>query len=79
MINTFTDVAKNTRFSFLGNVCIGRDIRLRELQEAYSVIIWVCFYFHSMINFLFYKAYGTAVDRRLDIPGEVYSFKISDR
>ncbi|CAH8638020.1 unnamed protein product [Schistosoma bovis] len=70
VINTFTDVAKNTRFSFLGNVCIGRDIRLRELQEAYSVIIWVCFYFHSMINFLFYKAYGTAVDRRLDIPGE---------
>ncbi|VDP42314.1 unnamed protein product [Schistosoma mattheei] len=55
VINTFTDVAKNTRFSFLGNVCIGRDIRLRELQEAYSVIIW---------------AYGTAVDRRLDIPGE---------
>uniref|UniRef100_A0A095C5W2 NADPH:adrenodoxin oxidoreductase, mitochondrial n=1 Tax=Schistosoma haematobium TaxID=6185 RepID=A0A095C5W2_SCHHA len=70
VINTFTDVARNTRFSFLGNVCIGRDIRLRELQEAYSVIIWVCFYFHSMINFLFYKAYGTAVDRRLDIPGE---------
>lgn len=55
VINTFTEVAKNTRFSFLGNVCIGRDIKLGELQEAYSIIIW---------------AYGTAVDRRLDIPGE---------
>ncbi|CAH8589988.1 unnamed protein product [Schistosoma turkestanicum] len=55
VINTFVEVSKNERFSFFGNVCIGKDIKLKELQEAYSAIIW---------------AYGTAVDRRLDIPGE---------
>ncbi|KAH8863962.1 NADPH:adrenodoxin oxidoreductase, mitochondrial [Schistosoma japonicum] len=55
VINTFTEVAKNPRFSFFGNVCIGKDVKLKELQEAYSVIIW---------------AYGAAIDRRLNIPGE---------
>ncbi|CAH8642205.1 unnamed protein product [Heterobilharzia americana] len=55
VINTFTEVAKNPRFSFLGNVCIGRDVKLRELQEAYTAIVW---------------AYGATVDRRLNIPGE---------
>nr|CAH8869198.1 unnamed protein product [Trichobilharzia regenti] len=55
VINTFTEVAKNPRFSFLGNVHIGRDVNLKDLQMSYAAIIW---------------AYGAAVDRRLNIPGE---------
>ncbi|VDP92647.1 unnamed protein product [Echinostoma caproni] len=55
VINTFTEVAKNRRFHFLGNVAVGKDIRLCELQRAYSVVI---------------MAYGASRDRMLDIPGE---------
>ncbi|OON23745.1 hypothetical protein X801_00342, partial [Opisthorchis viverrini] len=55
VINTFTEVAKSPRFKFIGNVTVGVDVRLRELQRAYASVI---------------LAYGAAVDQHLNIPGE---------
>ncbi|TPP60390.1 NADPH:adrenodoxin oxidoreductase mitochondrial [Fasciola gigantica] len=55
LINTFTEVAKNRRFQFVGNVTVGKEIRLRELQRAYSAVI---------------LAYGASQDRMLNVPGE---------
>ena len=48
-----TNSQKNVRF--VGNLCLGRDISLDELQEIYDVVI---------------LATGAAIDRRLDIEGE---------
>ncbi|KAF6776943.1 NADPH:adrenodoxin oxidoreductase [Paragonimus kellicotti] len=55
VINTFTEVARSPRFNFVGNVTVGKDLRLHELQRAYCAVI---------------LAYGASVDRRLKIPGE---------
>ncbi|CAL8075648.1 unnamed protein product [Calicophoron daubneyi] len=55
VINTFTEVAKNPRFNFFGNVTVGKDIRLHELQRAYAAVV---------------LAYGASTDRRLGVPGE---------
>ncbi|XP_071547272.1 NADPH:adrenodoxin oxidoreductase, mitochondrial isoform X2 [Panulirus ornatus] len=54
-INTFTQTAAKERFSFLGNVTIGKDVTFSELREAYHAVV---------------LAYGAAQDRRLNIPGE---------
>ncbi len=43
------------RFSFLGNVEVGRDVALASLRDAYDAVI---------------LAYGAAGDRRLGIPGQ---------
>ncbi|KAF7250152.1 hypothetical protein EG68_09412 [Paragonimus skrjabini miyazakii] len=55
VISTFTEVARSPRFNFVGNVTVGKDLRLHELQRAYCAVI---------------LAYGASVDRRLKIPGE---------
>jgi len=54
-INTFTNTASNPRCQFMGNVSIGEDVRLRELQEAYHAVV---------------LSYGAAEDRLLHVPGE---------
>ncbi len=51
----FDKVASNDRFRFFGDVDVGTDIRLEELQQHYHQI---CF------------ATGAQSDRRLGIPGE---------
>ena len=62
--NTFTTTALNPRVKFLGNVSVGKDIKIKELLSAYHAVI---------------LAYGAAKDRTLDIPGESLGNVISAR
>ncbi|XP_073540162.1 NADPH:adrenodoxin oxidoreductase, mitochondrial [Phyllobates terribilis] len=55
VINTFTQTARSERCSFLGNVTVGRDVTVEELQEAYHAVV---------------LSYGAEEKRELGIPGE---------
>ncbi|XP_018424086.1 PREDICTED: NADPH:adrenodoxin oxidoreductase, mitochondrial [Nanorana parkeri] len=55
VINTFTQTAHTERCSFLGNVTVGRDVTIEELQAAYHAVI---------------LSYGAEDKRQLGIPGE---------
>lgn len=41
VINTFTQTAKNARCNFYGNVNVGKDVSVQELQQAYHAVILV--------------------------------------
>ncbi|XP_014328219.1 NADPH:adrenodoxin oxidoreductase, mitochondrial [Xiphophorus maculatus] len=64
VINTFTQTAKNSRCSFYGNVNVGKDVTVCELQGAYHAVV---------------LSYGAEGNRRIGVPGEdlpgVYSAK----
>ncbi|XP_040923010.1 NADPH:adrenodoxin oxidoreductase, mitochondrial [Toxotes jaculatrix] len=64
VINTFTQTAKHSRCSFYGNVNVGEDVSIEELQGAYHAVI---------------LSYGAEGNRRMGVPGEdlagVYSAK----
>nr|XP_014345306.1 PREDICTED: NADPH:adrenodoxin oxidoreductase, mitochondrial isoform X1 [Latimeria chalumnae] len=64
VINNFTQTAHNDRFSFYGNVTIGKDVTVEDLKQAYHAVI---------------LSYGAEDNRTLGIPGEelpgVYSAK----
>ena len=53
--HTFSKVAQNPRLRFVGNVAVGRDVKVSELQQHYNAVV---------------LAYGAARDRTLDVPGE---------
>ncbi|ETW04854.1 hypothetical protein H310_03975 [Aphanomyces invadans] len=55
VMHDFEKVATDPRFSFFGNVDIGNDITVSELQKHYNAIV---------------IAAGASDDRKLDIPGE---------
>ncbi|XP_056405715.1 NADPH:adrenodoxin oxidoreductase, mitochondrial [Hyla sarda] len=55
VINTFTQTAHSDRCNFLGNVTVGRDVTVEELQEAYHAVV---------------LSYGAEDKRELGIPGE---------
>ncbi|XP_039198820.1 NADPH:adrenodoxin oxidoreductase, mitochondrial isoform X2 [Crotalus tigris] len=55
VINTFTQTAHSDRCSFSGNVTVGRDVTVAELQKAYHAVV-LC--------------YGAEDNRTLGIPGE---------
>lgn len=58
----FEEVAEDSRFTYIGNVTVGRDVELKEMKSSYDAIIF---------------AYGASQDRKLGIPredlGGVYS------
>ncbi|KAI9529386.1 hypothetical protein NQZ68_011091 [Dissostichus eleginoides] len=64
VINTFTQTARHERCSFYGNVNVGKDLSVTELQEAYHAVV---------------LSYGAEGNRRMGVPGEdlsgVYSAK----
>ncbi|XP_047232127.1 NADPH:adrenodoxin oxidoreductase, mitochondrial isoform X2 [Girardinichthys multiradiatus] len=64
VINTFTQTAKHSRCSFYGNVNVGKDVTVGELQQAYHAVV---------------LSYGAEGNRRVGVPGEdlrgVYSAK----
>ncbi|XP_062331584.1 NADPH:adrenodoxin oxidoreductase, mitochondrial isoform X1 [Osmerus eperlanus] len=64
VINTFTQTAQHTRCSFHGNVSVGKDVSVEELQRAYHAVV---------------LSYGADGNRRMGVPGEdlagVYSAK----
>lgn len=41
VINTFTQTARSARCAFRGNVVVGRDVSVPELQEAYHAVVLV--------------------------------------
>ncbi|WP_247988650.1 FAD-dependent oxidoreductase [Bradyrhizobium sp. 186] len=53
--NTYAEIARDPRFSFIGNVEFGKDFTMRELTDCYHAVIF---------------ATGAATDRKLGIPGE---------
>lgn len=64
VINAFTQTARRERCSFYGNVNVGKDLSVTELQEAYHAVV---------------LSYGAEGNRRMGVPGEdlsgVYSAK----
>lgn len=50
-----TEVLENPRVTFKGNIEIGKDVSLTELQDAYDAVI---------------LTFGASADRSLEIPGE---------
>ncbi|CAH2331077.1 NADPH:adrenodoxin oxidoreductase, mitochondrial, partial [Pelobates cultripes] len=55
VINTFTQTAQSERCGFFGNVTIGNDVTVEELQAAYHAVV---------------LSYGAEDKRELGIPGE---------
>uniref|UniRef100_UPI00358E1AB2 NADPH:adrenodoxin oxidoreductase, mitochondrial n=1 Tax=Myxine glutinosa TaxID=7769 RepID=UPI00358E1AB2 len=55
VINSFTQTAHSERFAFYGNVMVGRDVMVSDLQEAYDAVV---------------LSYGAEDDQLLRIPGE---------
>jgi ferredoxin--NADP+ reductase len=55
VIRVYEKTAARDGFQFFGNVEIGRDVTVAELEQRYHAIV---------------SAYGTETDRRLGIPGE---------
>jgi NADPH-dependent glutamate synthase beta subunit-like oxidoreductase len=53
--DTYAEIARHPRFSFIGNVSFGKDFTLKELADCYHAVIF---------------ATGAAADRKLGIPGE---------
>jgi NADPH-dependent glutamate synthase beta subunit-like oxidoreductase len=53
--DTYAEIARHPRFSFIGNVTFGKDFTLKELADCYHAVIF---------------ATGAATDRKLGIPGE---------
>eukprot|EP01041_Mallomonas_annulata_P002098 gene2098-4103_t len=64
VMSDFTKVASDNRVRFLGNVTIGKDVKLSSLREMYSAVI---------------LAYGASTDKKLNIPGEDLSGVLSSR
>ncbi|XP_044035271.1 NADPH:adrenodoxin oxidoreductase, mitochondrial isoform X2 [Siniperca chuatsi] len=64
VINTFTQTAKHSRCSFYGNVNVGKDVSVEQLQQAYHAVV---------------LSYGADGNRSMGVPGEdlagVYSAK----
>ncbi|XP_015762358.1 PREDICTED: uncharacterized protein LOC107341462 [Acropora digitifera] len=41
-INQFTATAQNKRCSFIGNVNVGKDVKVSELLQSYDAVVLVC-------------------------------------
>ncbi|XP_025053281.1 NADPH:adrenodoxin oxidoreductase, mitochondrial [Alligator sinensis] len=64
VINTFTQTAQSDRCSYYGNVTVGKDVTVEELQQAYHAVV---------------LSYGAEDNRILGIPGENLSGVYSAR
>lgn len=62
--NQFSKIASSPRFSFFGNVHVGKDIALQDLRNLYDVVV---------------LAYGAESDNALGIPGETLPGVLSAR
>ena len=54
-IQVYDKIAQSPQFNFIGNVTVGRDIRVEELTRTHHAVIFTC---------------GAETDRKLGIPGE---------
>jgi ferredoxin--NADP+ reductase len=55
VIKVYDRLAAHEQFHFLGNVSVGRDLSVKELQAHYDAVLFAC---------------GAETDQRLGIPGE---------
>ncbi|XP_062976326.1 NADPH:adrenodoxin oxidoreductase, mitochondrial [Elgaria multicarinata webbii] len=55
VINAFTQTARSDRCTYSGNVTVGKDVTVKELQNAYHAVV---------------LSYGAEDNRTLGIPGE---------
>ncbi|KAM9426570.1 NADPH:adrenodoxin oxidoreductase, mitochondrial [Pholidichthys leucotaenia] len=55
VINTFSQTARHARCRFYGNVTVGKDVSIGELQQAYHAIV---------------LSYGAEGNRSMGVPGE---------
>lgn len=62
--DTFNEVAQSRGFQYYGNVAVGTDVSLRELQKHYNVVVF---------------AYGCSQENKLGIPGEDNPLVLSAR
>lgn len=53
--DTFEEVAQSPRFNYVGNVCVGKDVKLLDMKPHYDAILF---------------SYGASEDKKLGIPGE---------
>lgn len=49
VINTFRQTGENSRVKFYGNVTLGRDVTLKELQQNYHAVLLVNIFVVSLI------------------------------
>ncbi|MDH3317269.1 MAG: NADP oxidoreductase, partial [Gammaproteobacteria bacterium] len=54
-IGVYQKLAESAEFRFLGNVTVGRDVSVEELNNCYHAVVFAC---------------GAETDRKLGIPGE---------
>jgi ferredoxin--NADP+ reductase len=54
-IKVYQRIAETPQFRFLGNVTVGRDVSVEELQACYHVVVFTC---------------GAETDRKLGVAGE---------
>jgi ferredoxin/flavodoxin---NADP+ reductase len=54
-ILVYDKIARLPRYSFMGNVSVGRDVTVEELRAHYHAVVFAC---------------GAETDRRLGVPGE---------
>lgn len=57
VIHRFEKIASNPRLRFVGNVNIGKDVTIKELQEIYHVVLLVCIinlFIHIFLCFIIY-------------------------
>jgi len=54
-IRVYQEIAESPLFRFLGNVTVGRDVSVRELQDCYHAVLFAC---------------GAQTDRAMGVPGE---------
>ncbi|CAK9815629.1 NADPH:adrenodoxin oxidoreductase, mitochondrial [Anthophora plagiata] len=64
VIHTFEKIASNPRFRFIGNVNVGKDVTIKELEEIYHAVL---------------LSYGAEEDNKFNIPGENLNNVISGR
>ncbi|XP_076654150.1 NADPH:adrenodoxin oxidoreductase, mitochondrial isoform X1 [Halictus rubicundus] len=64
VIHTFEKTASNPRFQFIGNVNVGKDVSIQQLQEIYHAVL---------------LTYGAEEDKQFNIPGENLENVISGR
>jgi adrenodoxin-NADP+ reductase len=53
--DTFEEVALSPRFNYIGNVCVGQDVALKDMKPHYDAMLF---------------SYGASEDKKLEIPGE---------
>lgn len=80
MINTFTQTARSNRCSFYGNVTVGKDITVKELQNAYHAVVLVsllvCDFKKEEKDWGFYEKIIGRSDQTFIIPLTGFSYSL---